>query len=326
MLKMSRMAALALMVGAFLGYTTTAFGEFSSKNGSPEGKGAYNVLTVTGGGLAFTCDEGPEVKSPNVWQVERSRFPATKGATLALKIVTWGSCIAEGALKQIVPASGSECLLETNEPKEEEKVLATIVTTCKLRIEVVKGSFCEMNLAETGNKERSGITLDHSGAENENLIVNFSLAKVTTTTSTAMTCELGGIKPTTEAKITGAMEEEAVTPGFPTNMFTLRRLGAPLITTIGGERTIAVLYTGNGEIQPGGLLEAVEELTLSNTSPPYFEAIELVTCQLVTYTNGHVCTMKAKVVKLPGTREGTVYLKYKITFNGRTSEVAVFTK
>ena len=156
------------------------------------------------------------------WQIKKEGKASESGAELALNFKSWGTCLVkykEGKLTKEATLSGGECAWESSEPGSEREVTAKIASTCKLKGEIAKKP-CEVTLGTKSNEKLSNLTLINSGENNEHLAVEIALKGATVGASGAG-CEIAGIKSTSTAKLTGAIEALEITPGVAAPLFTV---------------------------------------------------------------------------------------------------------
>ncbi len=300
--------ALTIAVGLVLACSTTAFAEFKAHTKTTEGESGYAYATLEGGGASINC-EALEEKSAPKWIIEKEGKPAESGAGLRVKVKTWGECVGE--IKGVTRAmSSSECEMETQEPKEEAEVSATLLSTCTFTVEVAKVP-CEIMVEPKENKERKSIGLVDSGENDENTILNFALKNITTSVKGAL-CSTLGVTSTHEGKMNGAMEALQVAPALAAPVFRVSREGTARIM---GTQTRKVHVANFGTMgAPGASLSTAGDNGFAVGTK------SLAECQMEPLAMGESCGMTVRVVVAPQVRR----IHFRITTGGVVkSEVSV---
>jgi hypothetical protein len=213
MCKMKKLwIGLAVILGVCFAWSGLASAEFKSAGKATSGGSNYLFAKVEAGGAKFECGE-PETKGAPEWTVEKEGKASEKGPSLHFKVKTWGRCLSEseGVTRAV---TASECGLEAREPKEEEEISATILSTCSFKIEVKKEAICEVKIEPTENKERKTVDVANGGGATSSSSIRLALTSVTTAVS-GTACESAGIKSTHEGKLNGYVEALQVAPGRP---------------------------------------------------------------------------------------------------------------
>lgn len=291
-----------------------ALAEFKSTNKSSEGRSYFEVAEMEAGGAKVECGESGTKGSPE-WTIENEGKPAEKGADLRLKNKSWGECTTEIAgITKAVSSSG--CEMEAQQPKEEETVAVTVLSTCAFKAEIKKEEFCEIKIEAKENKALKALYLSNSGEKNENMALSFELTGITTTVSSP--CAAVGIKATKEGTLTGAVEALQVAPAMPASNFRVSRVGSPMITRTSGEERAVIVSNFGPQASPGSTLGitpaglATLFVVASNT---------LAFCQGMTYVMGEACDMH---VQYTGRRRNSA-IWFRIRIEGHTrSEVGVY--
>jgi hypothetical protein len=211
MYKIKLSVGFAVVIGVFFAWSALALAEFKSAKGTAGGS-AYLFAKVEAGGAKFECGE-PETKGAPEWAVEKEGKTSETGPSLHFKVKTWGRCFTEsaGTTKAV---TASECGFEVREPKEEEEVTATILSTCTFKIETKKEAICEVKIEPTENKERKTVDVAYGGRAPSSVSARLALTSLTTAVSGAA-CTEAGIKSTHEGKLNGYVEALQVAPGRP---------------------------------------------------------------------------------------------------------------
>jgi len=321
MRKIHLLAGLAT-VCLFFVISAAASAEFASHNKKTEGGSRYSVLKLEAGGATVQC-LGQESTSAPTWKIKNEKGEAAEsGPKLSLKTKTWGECGVEAkGIKESSEAtvSSDECELEVQQPHEEETTAATFSGACTAKIEVSK-EVCEVKIEP---KELKSVTVDDSGVESENMIVNLALKNVVTSTKGAG-CEHDSIKSTKEGLMEGEIEVTDASIKAPGAPFSVYLQSGPIVTN-GQTATIAVkwLFPAREPATPLGALQA-RETPLEAT--PYFTigGETWPTCQNKEYNiTQPECKMKVKMERTPPRGLYLHHMTIWATWLGQTSEETV---
>jgi hypothetical protein len=242
--KMRLVLGLLTMTGALAIAASPAFAEFTSHTKSTEGSTTQFSLNIEEIGATINCGS---LESGPTWQIKQAGKPAEVGSVLALKFKSLAKCVVEytegGKVKE-ANATSNECEWETSEPNKENAVTLTVVSTCTIKPELAKP--CEVKIEPKENKSRETVGLFDTGEKSESLDLNFDLTKVTVT-ATGEGCIAAGIKSTSLAKVSGAMEAKQVQPGMAATQFILTSPTVPLtFTAVNQKREVSVVNVSAG--------------------------------------------------------------------------------
>jgi hypothetical protein len=328
---------LACMVGALLVCAPAALAEFKSVGKGSEGKTSSSALNVEAGGATIQCAPEEETKGDGTWVIEnKEKTHVEKGPDLIVKSKTWGECKAKagGIETKEGAVTGSECELGAEEPKEESRGLADVVSNCTFKIEVKKESICEIKVEAGENKELNEVGMGHSGENNENLILSFELGGVKTKTS-GTACTTAKITSTTSGKLDDGVEGKNVGDGEQVGEFVLSFSGGgAYLKPRGSQRTVSVIYRGtsvNPIILGNGALSAQETTGDFRTPAPeqFFGFASgsntIITCQNFQFTNtNRVCNMTIESIKLSNELQPLMYLTVRVSFLNAENLVRMF--
>jgi hypothetical protein len=242
--------------------------------------------------------------------VEKEGKATLKGPALHLRFKTWGTCSDDiGGI--VTSVKSKECELEADQSKEEEDVPVTVVSACAFKVEG-----CEVKIEPAENGERKSALVAFSGGEDENLSLDFEVTGITTTVSGL--CESLGIKSTHEAKLTGAIEAEQVTPGGPpASEFRLLYppRTVPSILRAGGQVEVLLGNASSGAVSGPG----VTRFTTSEpgwTGAAAFSVASRTVAECATFLFGANATCGMKVTFRGGTNQTYVYLLLQVARTG----------
>lgn len=298
-----------------------ALAEFTAK--SSQGKSSAIAIQIKAGGAEINCiaDES-ENNSPG-WTIEHEGKPATKGSNLEIKMKSLGECGAEAkGLKQTKVHSG-ECQAETKEAGEEGKVPLVIASACQVKIGT-GSEICEIAINPSENKELKETTMNHTGLENESLILEFAVTDLSTAAKGGG-CASDGITSAKSGRLEGATEELELLSAQPNSFFTVARVG-DFAMRRRDTRTITMGYNGTGSATPSGALIAAESPT--TIAGPFFKMPEKKTvaeCNTMPFTNGTGCSMKLEAIASRG-QGPIIYYKWTVTWMGIESQAMVATR
>ncbi len=316
---MSKMhlSIIGIVICALLAFASPAYAEFLSFNSKSSGAESGG-LTFVGGGADVACialgSTAPE------WIIRNSKGElATTGPELLSKLKKSAECSTEFSGVEI-PVTSSECEFAVKQTGTEEKINGTLVDNCTLKGEF-GGAVCEVTAEAALNKELKEMTVDVSGLQSKNMILNFKLKDVTTSVKGAG-CTFAGIKATKEATIegaAGASEASIKAANAPFSVY-LPPLPEPLrFLTNGQQQLVTVRWerAGMESATPGGSLTAPERGGTGNFS---LANQTLLFCQNKEYDAVQPeCRMTGELKKRPP--EGTVYiLTVTIEWMSQTSE------
>jgi len=239
MIRLTPVVAILALIGILLISAAPAAAEFTSNNESTEG-GGYSAISIEGMGPTIDC--GTTESSQVSWQVKKEGKASTSGPELAIKFSSWGQCSVEYEEKER-ELSGGACTWETSETESESKVTNKVSSTCKLKGEIA-GKSCEVTLEPKFNEKLSTLTLVSSGKSNENLVADLALEGVTVGASGAG-CETAGIKSTSSAKLSGAIEALGVSSAVEQLApWRFSYTGEPGLFGVGSKLTVFVTNEG----------------------------------------------------------------------------------
>ncbi len=300
---------LAVVTGVLFAVVNSASAEFQGKGSS--GKTTMAIVNFEGGGAKVNCGE-PETKGDPEWEVEKEGKASEKGPALHLKFKPWSVCSSEfaGVTRAV---TSSECEMEVDQSKEEEKVPVTDVSACAFKAES-----CEVTIEPKENAERKWASVALSGKEDENLNLQFEVTGITTTVKGA-SCGLLGIKATHEGKLSGAIDAQDVAPAaqpasefrlaFPPNV-------VPYIRRRGSGGRIEVLLANAQSVAVAG--PGIVRFTTAEpgvTPAAFAVANETVaTCAGFAFGANASCGMKVEYTR--NTYPTNVYINFAVTRPG----------
>ncbi len=325
------------VVGTLLVGAPAALAEFKSVEKGSEGKTGSSVLNLEAGGATIVCAPEEETKGDGTWIIEnKEKGHVEKGPDLIVKSKTWGECKAKakGIEAKEGKVTGSECELEAEQPKEETRGLAKIISNCTFKIELKKESICEIKIEASENKELKEVDMVHSGEKNENLILSFELGGVKTKTS-GSACTTAEITSTTSGKLDDGVEGKGLDDGPPVGEFVLSFAGGGgLMRPVGSTRTVEVIYRGTSVIPiilGNGALTAQETTADFRTPAPevFFGfaagSNTLITCQNFMFdSTSKVCLMTLESVKISNELQSAMYLTIRVSFLNAENLVRMF--
>jgi hypothetical protein len=268
MSKSKSLLGLAVVVAIFFALSAAAQAEFKSVNKATSGRSEALLARIEAGGATISCGE-TETKGAPEWTIENAGKAVTAGPSLHLGIKTWGTCATEveGETRSV---SSGECEMEAKQPKEEETVSVTVLSTCTYKFETKKSEICEIKVAPLENSERSYAALADGGEQAENLSIELALTGITTTVKGS--CEASGIKATHTAKLTGFVESLEVVPQRPNPLWAFGLAPGTMSSQFYGLGRSATVQLINRQAVasagPGTLLTAAIEA--NNVNTPYF--------------------------------------------------------
>jgi hypothetical protein len=293
--------------------TSSAFGEFSSKNGKSEGESGLQAMLFEGGGATVYCLDTAESGSPATWIVENTaKEHVTKGLKLLLKIKTFGSCLGSGSGFTNLTVNSSECELEGNQPGTELSVVGAVVSTCKFSVEVLKTT-CEISMEPSSNKALKEISIAYGGLENQNLVLETKLLNVATHVNS--TCELAGVKSTTTGQILGFDEELELLAGGPEPEITLGIEGDKSLLLNESRRMVALNVKG------GNNAKFLNLYALPDPGNPFALSAKFTTCGTMAYKASEFCSFEVSQPRLSA--NPTILLIKGISENRASSDIGV---
>jgi hypothetical protein len=319
---MSKMhlSIIGTVICGLLAFASPAYAEFLSFNSKSSGD-AGGELTFAGGGATVTCialpSAGPE------WSIRNAKGElATTGPELLSKLKKSAECTTEALGVEVHPTT-SECEFAVKQTGTEEKVDGTAIDNCTIKAEF-GGAVCEVTAEAASNKELKEVTVDVSGLQSKNMILNYELQGVTTSVKGAG-CSFAGIKATKEGTVEGAVEASEASiqqggawfslylPDHPGQPVAFVKNGEKLLVTARWERVPATA-------RPGSALKTAERGGTNNYT---ISKENLLTCQSREYNGTQPeCRMEAELKNRPPA--GNVYIiDFSVEWMGITSEVSV---
>jgi hypothetical protein len=302
MKRLTLFIALGLAV-LFAIFASSAAATFTANNKGTEGNALF-AFHIENAGSTIYC--GSIETSQLSWQIKKEGKASGSGPELALNFASWGGCVVEYKEGSVAKFTGGKCTWEAKETGSEREVTGKIANTCTLNSEI-GGKSCQVTIKPESNEKLSTLELADSGKENEHMSVNIELKGVTLSTS-GSGCETAGIKSTSTAKLTGAIDAFEVTPGVVVPIFRLFFGGGatPAINALNGTRTVIVSNSGT---------PAKPEMELANAGPDFgsYEVINktLAECQGTMIATQGTCTMTVKfIARTPN--GGVAYQKFQI--------------
>lgn len=202
-----------------------ASAEFTSHSKSTEGSKTPFSLNIEEIGGTVNCGS---LESGPTWQIKKAGKAAEVGPVLTLKFKSLSKCVLEykeGETTKEVNATSNECEWETSETGKETAVKLAVVKTCIVKPELAKA--CEIKIEPEKNKALETVALFDTGEKSEGLDINIDLTKVTVATA-GEGCTSAGIKSTSAAKVSGAIEVEEIQPGMAAPQFSLSSPTVPV--------------------------------------------------------------------------------------------------
>jgi hypothetical protein len=242
--KITLVLGLLTVTSVLVATASPAFAEFTSHNESTEGSITAFALNIEEIGATINCGS---LESGPTWQIRQGGEPAEVGSVLALKFKSLAKCVleyTESKKVKEVNATSNECEWEMSEPGKENAVALTVVSTCVIKPELAET--CEVKIEPKENKNRETVDLFDTGEKSESLDLNLNLTKVTVTAS-GKGCTSAGIKSTSSAKVSGAMEAKQVQPGMAAPQFILTAPTVPLtFNALNQKRELSVVNISAG--------------------------------------------------------------------------------
>jgi hypothetical protein len=242
--QMTMVFGLLTVTSVLAATASPAFAEFTSHTESTEGSITGFALNIEEIGGTINCGS---LESGPAWQIRKGGTPAEVGSVLALKFESLAKCVleyTEGEKVKEVNATSNKCEWEISEPGQENAVALTVVSTCIVKPELAKA--CEVKIEPKENKNRETVGLFDTGETSESLDINLDLTKVTVT-ATGEGCTSAGIKSTSSAKVSGALEAKQVQPGMAAPQFILTSPTVPVtFKAVNQKREVSVVNISAG--------------------------------------------------------------------------------